>query len=357
MIGENAVAAIAMPSNDIRMFLVGGKGGVLPSPAGVKKAEPAPAAEGDAPAEPTEPAEDDGHCKVKMSPKHSYFLTGTATGEAFAAGFECNDTGTIGAAVVERWDAKKNRGTLEKLPAPSSATLSMGGVVAVSATDAYVYGDASGSAYLAHWDGKAWMMAETPFKKKIMTMTSTDDGVVFVAAEDGFYSRKSGGAWELVALPKKLEGFEPTSIYARNATDVWVSGKSGGKYVLLRSAKVEKSVTMPGVKDVQDTMRSNLRYIATPLCVKPYAHLFSVGPSATPVPKEFAAIKKAFEGKKFEGAKLVLEDDGRNLFVGAKATSAEQAEAITKAFIEANPKMPARVFCHDPQVKKDVDWP
>jgi hypothetical protein len=68
-------------------------------------------------------------------------------------------------------------------------------------------------------------------------------------------------------------------------------------------------------------------------------------------------VKKSFEGKKFDAAKLVVEDDGRNLFVGAKATNIEQAEAIVKAFAETNPKMTPRVFCHDPQVKKDVDWP
>lgn len=42
---------------------------------------------------------------------------------------------------------------------------------------------------------------------------------------------------------------------------------------------------------------------------------------------------------------------------GAKATTAEQAEAIMAAFTEGNSKMKARVFCHDPQVKNEIDWP
>jgi hypothetical protein len=42
---------------------------------------------------------------------------------------------------------------------------------------------------------------------------------------------------------------------------------------------------------------------------------------------------------------------------GAKAAHAEQAEAIVAAFTEGNPTMKARVFCHDPQVKNEIDWP
>lgn len=356
-VGENVVAAIAMPANDIRIALVGGKGGVLPAPAAIKKEAPA-AAEGEEPAAPSE--EPDTSCKVKMSPSAPFFLAGTASGYAFAAGMECKDSGDPGAALVERWEPKKTRGTIEPLPAPASGTVALGGVLAVSETEGYVWGGAGGAAYLARWDGKAWALDKVPFQKTIKAMAAVDDGTVFAAAEDGYYtknSNKAGGAWEKVALPKKIDGFEPTGVYARTASDVWVSGKAGDKHYLLRSAKVEKTAVMPATKAVEDTLKSNFRFMATPLCAKPYAHLFSVGPSATPVPKEFPAVKKAFEGKKFDGAKLVLEDDGANLFVGAKAASAEQAEAIVAAFMEGNPKMKARVFCHDPQVKKEVDWP
>jgi len=356
VVGESVVAAIAMPSNDIRFFLAGGKGGVLPAPAGVKKAE-APAGEGGEAVPSDTPPEEDKSCKVKMSPTAQLRLAGTKAGEAFAAGFECKDAGGSGAPIVERWEAKKARGTVETLPAPATGSLSLGGVVALSGTDAWVYGNAGDAPYLAHWDGKAWALEKAPFQKAIGAMVAADDGALFVAAKDGLYTKKSGGAWEAVALPKAAEGFEPTGVYARTSSDVWVSGKAGGKWLLLRSAKVDKPVVMPSGKAVTDTLTSNFRYIATPLCVKPYAHLFSVGPSATPIPKEFPAVKKSFEGKKFDGAKLVVEDDGRSLYVGAKAANIEQAEAIVKAFVEANPKMTPRVFCHDPQVKKDVDWP
>jgi len=354
VIGANAVAAIAMPSKDIRFTLVGGKGGLIPAPSAAAKPEGREAEPGEAD---DFPAEDTSGCKVKMAPEAPYLLAGTPTGEAFAVGHECKDDGSTGAPVVERWEAKKVRGTVEPLPAPASGTLLIRGVLATSGTDAWVYGGAGDAAYLAHWDGKAWALEKGAFEKEITKMSAADDGTLYVAAKDGVFSRKAGGAFEAVVLPKSLSGFEATSVYARTASDVWIAGKSGGKGYLLRSAKVDKPAVMPSEKAVEDTLRSNVRWLATPLCNKVYAHLFSVGPSATPVPKEFPAAKKAFEGKKFEGAKLVLEDDGRNLFVGAKVTSMEQAESIVKAFSEANPKMTPRIFCHDPQVKKDLEWP
>ena len=353
VIGESVVAAIKMPSNDIRFALVGGKGGVIPAPSPSKKA--AASAEGSEEGAGDTPSEDDTSCKVKMAPGPTYKLDGTPTGEAFAAGFECQDAGGKGAAMAERWEPKKARGTVEPLPAPSGE-LSITDVVAISATDAWVYGNAGSAPYLAHWDGKTWALEKAPSEKKIHDLVATD-GVLFASFEDGLYTKKTGGTWEAVALPKKPEGFEPVAVYARTTSDVWVAGRAGGKWYLLRSAKVDKPVTMPSDKEAEDTLRSNFRYPATPLCGKPYAHLFSIGPSATPIPKEFPAVKKSFEGKKFDGAKLVVEDDGRSLFVGAKATNIEQAEAIVKAFSEANPKMTPRVFCHEPQVKKDVDWP
>ncbi|NUQ79640.1 MAG: hypothetical protein HUU21_39545 [Polyangiaceae bacterium] len=72
---------------------------------------------------------------------------------------------------------------------------------------------------------------------------SADDGTVFAAAEDGYYTKnssKAGGAGEKVALPRRIDGFEPTGAYARTASDVWVSGKAGEKHYRRRSAKVEK---------------------------------------------------------------------------------------------------------------------
>ncbi|MDI1433398.1 hypothetical protein [Polyangium sorediatum] len=356
-IGDNVVLAIAMPSNDIRMALVGGKGGVLPAPTAAKKAAPVGEGEGAEEAPRDTPPEDDKSCKVKMSSTEPYFFTGTPTGEAFAAGYECQDGGGKGAPMVERWEAKKVRGTVEPLPAPASGSLKISGLVAVSATDVWVFGNAGGAPYFAHWDGKAWALEKAPSEKEINDFIVIEGGAFLAASKDGLYTKKPGGTWEAVALPKKLEGFEPGAVYARTASDVWVYGRAGSTRYLLRSTKVDKPVVMPSEKEVQATLTSNFRYPATPLCVKPYAHLFSIGPSAAPIPKEFPAVKKSFEGKKFDGAKLVVEDDGRSLFVGAKATNIEQAEAIVKAFAEANPKMTPRVFCHDPLVKKDVDWP
>ncbi|MDC3961344.1 hypothetical protein [Polyangium jinanense] len=354
VIGESVVAAIKMPSNDIRFALVGGKGGVIPAPFPSQKAA-AKAESGEEGAGDT-PPEDDKSCKVKMAPEPTYTLAGTPTGEAFAAGFECQDAGGKGAPMAERWEPKKARGTVDPLPAPSGE-LTIADVVAVSATDAWVYGNAGDAPYLAHWDGKAWALEKAPSAKKIHRIVAIDGGTLLASFGDGLYTKKAGGAWELVAMPKKLENFEPLYVYARTTSDVWVAGRAGGKGYLLRSAKVDKPMTMPSDKEAEDTLKSNFRYLATPLCVKPYAHLFSIGPSAAPIPKEFPAVKKSFEGKKFDGAKLVVEDDGRSLFVGAKAANIEQAEAIVKAFAEANPKMTPRVFCHEPQVKKDVDWP
>lgn len=370
-VGESVVAAIAMTNNDIRTHLMGGKGGVLPAPKGRKKAEPAPAGSAsagpsaEAPPEPAPPPpsedgapaapEEDKSCKVEMSPEGPYLLAGAPSGHAYAAGFECQDAGGVGKALVERWEPKKGRGVIE--PLPDAAGLSLGGVVAISGAEAWVWGAVSGAPYLARWDGKAWAHEKAPTAKALRDVTAAPDGQLFLAADEGLFTRKPGGAWEKVALPAAAGPFEPRAVFARTAADVWVYGRSENKHVLLRSQKVDKVAEMPAESEVEKQFRVNARHVASPLCAKPYAHLWTIGPKASPVPKGSPMLDKAFAGKKFEGATLIVEEDGANLHAGAKAPTVAAAEAIVKAFKDANPKMLPQVFCHDPKPKAELAWP
>jgi hypothetical protein len=86
---ERAVAAIAMPGNDMRFFLVGGKGGVaLPGPSPAEKAPAPPSVPGDQEANGDVAAPDTDLCKVKMKPE-GVSLAGLPTGHFYAAGYEC----------------------------------------------------------------------------------------------------------------------------------------------------------------------------------------------------------------------------------------------------------------------------
>jgi hypothetical protein len=159
-VGDNVIAVIAMPGNDIRMQLVGGKGGVIPAPFPSDK--PAKKeGEGESPSD--EPSEADMSCKVKMN-QGKYTMAGTPDGYAFAAGYTCVDSGGSGPAIAERWEPKKARGSIDTLPAPPSGAPGLRGVLAVSASEAYVYGDTSSAPYLAKWDGKAWALDSAPVK-------------------------------------------------------------------------------------------------------------------------------------------------------------------------------------------------
>src|SRR5262249_3462142 len=98
---DRAIAAIAVPGNDLRLVLAGGKPGAtlpVPSPADAQNARAhAPAA-----GEGAEADEKEAPCKVRMKPR-AVVLAGLPGGQLYAAGHACEPTGH-GDAIVERWE-------------------------------------------------------------------------------------------------------------------------------------------------------------------------------------------------------------------------------------------------------------
>jgi hypothetical protein len=356
---DRAVAAIAMPNNDMRFFLAGGKPGVVvpsPYPADKPKAAPAPAepaaAEGEG-SEGAAPAEDDRSCKVKMSPTSSFKLAGLPTGHLFAAGHGCQESGR-GDAMVERWEPKKVRGVVEALPKPDGGgDIDIRGVTARSATEAYVWGVGGTKAYVAKFDGKAWSLEKVPFEGAPTAMSVTEDGTIFVAAPDALWKRPAGDvAWVKSAMPSPGGGsLVAENVWAKSTTEVWVTANGGGKYYLLHSKPAAKALALPGRSQMQASLSTNKRFLATEACTKPYAHLMTVGKAGDKPPKDFTALSEIFKGNKdTAGAKFIVENDGANLYVGAQAPTVEVAKKIIELYQAKNPKVAANVFCHEPVI-------
>jgi hypothetical protein len=338
---DRAVAAIAMPSNDIRFFLVGGKPGpTMPAPTGVKRED---AADG-------ETTENDTSCKVKMSPSSAYRMWGLPTGHLFAAGSECKEGGG-GGPLVERWEPKKVRGTIEALPAGEGGSVKVQGVVARAPDDAYVWGSAGSAVYLVHFDGKAWAAEKAPFAEAPATITASDDGTLWAAGPAGVWKQPAGGAWTQLSLPSPASGAKltPTAAWAKSATEVWVTAKAGTTGYLLTQKAEGPAVTLPGRTAMTQSLQSNRRWLASPVCTRPYALIATVGKKGDKISGDFPAIREVFAGKpEIAGVKLILENDGASYYVGAQAPSVDAAKKLVELYLAKNPKAAAAVFCHEP---------
>jgi hypothetical protein len=350
---DRAVAAIAMPNNDMRFFLAGGKPGVVvpaPLPADKPKAaEPAPS-EG----EPTEgAAADDGSCKVKMKPGAPYKLAGVSTGHLFAAGYGCTESGK-GDAMVERWEPKNRRGTVEPLPkADGGGELAIRGVTARSATEVYVWGAAGAKPYIAKFDGKAWALEKVPFEGAPTSLAIAEDGTIYVAAPDALWKRSGGDvAWVKSTLPAPGGAtLVAHAVWAKSAAEMWVTASSGNKHYLLHPKPATKTYTLPARSQMESSLSTNKRFLATEACTKPYAHLMTVGKAGDKPPTNFVALSEIFKGNKdTAGAKFIVENDGANLYVGAQAPSVEVAKKVVELYQAKNPKAAANVFCHEPVI-------
>ncbi len=363
---NRAVAAIAMPGNDMRFFLVGGKPGVvLPAPYPADRTRP----DGGTDEAQAEGEEKDLACKVKMKPGE-LVLGGLPTGELYAAGYVCEPTGH-GGAIVERWEPKKVRGTVEALPKPESDhDPELRGVLARSPGEVLVYG-AEGlprTPYLARFDGKTWSLDQAPFAGGIDTLAAADDGTLWATAAGAVWKKPSAAGWEQVPLP---EGVTAQAVWPRTAADVWVTGKlagAPGAGVLLRTRRTDSkdalgggpTLALPPRNAMSGMIAANHRFFATPACDKVYAHLYTLGPSKDPatgkpteVPKSFDALKPVFEGE-LKGLAPVVEDDGAYLYVGVPVPSLEVGHKLLAAYHEKNPKTASNLFCHEPVTIKQA---
>jgi hypothetical protein len=374
---NRAVAAIAMPNNDMRFFLVGGKSGVVvpsPYPADKPKAEVkaveaiADAGEAGAP-EPAPPLgesddkpADDASCKVKMKPEQ-LSLGGLPTGHLYAAGYECQESGK-GEAIVERWEPKKVRGSVELLPkAEGGGAVDIQGVLARSPSEVYVFG-AAGSPekpYLARFDGKSWALEAAPFASGIASLTAGSDGALWAverqpgaAAPGGLWKKPSGGAWGGVALPSvERASVVAKGVWVRATDDVWaVATTPAGHGVLLRSKAEKEPIQLASRKVMADLVASNRRWAATPVCDKVYAHLTTLGSSKDPVPKGFGTLKEVFAEEPLKGLQPIVEDDGAHLYIGVPVPSLDVGQKLLAKYKEKNPKALPNLFCHEPVITK-----
>ncbi len=355
-----AVAAIAMPGNDMRFFLVGGKPGVVvPAPYPADKIKPDGGAE-EAPAEAEGEARVDDSCKVKMKPGE-LVLGGLPTGELYAAGYACEPKGH-GGAIVERWEPKKVRGTVEPLPKPESDhDPELRGVLARSPGEVIVYG-AEGlprTPYLARFDGKAWTLDKAPFGGGVDALAAADDGTLWAAAGGAVWKKASAGAWEAVPLP---EGMTAQAVWPRTAADVWVTARKGSAGVLLRTAKVDAkdALDLPPRNAMSGMIASNRRFFATAACDKVYAHLYTLGPSkdatgkAATVPKALRRCSSPSSRASSRASRPSSRTTARTSTWASPCRAVEVGRKLLAAYHEKNPKTASNLFCHEPVIIKQA---
>jgi hypothetical protein len=369
---DRAIAAIAVPGNDMRFVLAGGKAGAaLPAPS---PPDPRRAPGHDQAAQPIEGPEDgekEAPCKVRMKPR-GVALAGLPGGELYAAGYECEPLGH-GGAIVERWGPKQVHGTVESLPRPESGQQpAPRGVLARSPSEVVVYGSEGVPAapYLARFDGTTWIVERVPFGGGIETLAAADDGT-FWAAAGGAAWKKAGGAWEKVPLPA---GLVAHAVWPRTAGDVWVSARETegkARAVLLRSGPAGGHLQTPGGQPsdlirlpprnaMAGAMATHGRFFATAACEKVYVDLEVLGPASHPgvgkraeAPKDFARLKPLFQDE-FASLQPVLEDDGASFHVGVVVPSRDVGRRLMAAYQEKNPKAKPNLFCHEPALAKAI---
>jgi hypothetical protein len=377
----------------VRFALVGGKGPVaLPAPAPYQAKKPAPKAEPEkpapaqaAPSPPPAPASDAAVASDSAAPapdaateapaasedageaagakcKTALHLPGAwaeplrtlaafASGEVFRVGYECREDDKAVVA-VERWAPKQRKSTIEVLP---EAPLSSPGaplVFARTPDDVRVVVLGATRAWLAELSGGKWSAAKLPFTTPIVDASLSPDGAFFVAAATKLYRQdKTGAPFVEIPVPE-LAAIE--RVEAASKDEVWIVGRdASGQTALLHTRASAKAFDLPRADAVLGTQKSNKRSPATAACDRIYVHLQTLGPSGAKPPASFPKLATALKSDPAL-AKLepVIEDDGANTYLGAKAPSLELAEKLASAYTVGDKKGAApQIFCHEPKVK------
>jgi hypothetical protein len=349
------LAAIGVAGNELRLVQAGGKPGAVlpvPSPPGPQNAE-----RGEAEGERETP------CKTRMKAR-AVSLAGLASGEVYAVGHECEPLGH-GAPIVERWDPKQARGTVEALPAPErGGQPAPRGIVARSPGEVLVYGSVGvpASPYLARFDGKGWSLDAAPFGAAVDTLGAAADGTLWASAGGAFW-KKGGAAWEPVALPP---GLVAQAAWPQG-NDVWVAARQIGgraRAVLLRTAREPRPelIRLPPRNAMVGSLAAHKRFFATAACDRVYVDLASLGPSkdaagkAAAVPKRFPALEPVLSGD-FAALAPVVEDIGGELRVGVPVPTRDLGRKLAAAYQEKNPGSAPAVVCHEPMLAGEAGKP
>jgi hypothetical protein len=395
--GEGRVLAlIKMGAYDARFALVGGKGPVaLPAPTPYKKPKPesgaaeaakkpaGPASDASAPQTadaqagtaaakpdsaveaPASQADDAGaregaKCKTQVhlpvsSGEPLRTLAALPTGEVFRVGYECREDARLVLA-VERWQPKQRKSVIDVLPEPPLQTPGAPLILARAPDDAYATVLGATKAWLARLSGGSWKAEALPFTTPITDAVLTHDGVVLLASGAMLYRQeKAGAAWAEIPVPELTSG-TIARIHAPAKDEVWLAGVDGAGSNLLLSTRPQPSVIEPPkAAQVAAMQQSNKRSPATAACDRIYVHLYTLGASGAKPPKAFPKISSAIGGDKaLSKLEFVVEDDGANTYLGAKAPSLALAQKLAKEIARVDPKVAAQIFCHEPKVKATV---
>lgn len=140
-----------------------------------------------------------------------------------------------GGPSVKRWDG------LAWTDQPVRMVGSLYAVAAKSATDVWAVGAAGGSGadpVGAHFDGTKWTRHDMPlhhelgYARDVAVVGDEFWAVTYSGGTEGAYSellRWTGTEWKPMPLPRATE-FSVTTISAKSAADVWVSGLVGTRY-------------------------------------------------------------------------------------------------------------------------------
>ena len=267
-------------------------------------------------------------------------------GALFMAGTSCVDGDARW--LVERWDPKTRRSTIDDVPKPADAAMNPNLVLAApSPTDAWLM--ARGGSSLLHFDGKAWKAEALSGAERFVDFAVSAQGTAWLTTADALM-RRENGAWQRVELPKdEGQTLVPLEVVPSRDERIWVRARAGQAEVLLASGIAAPAPTrLPDTKDAIAASGDILRFPASTSCDAPYVLLVEhVKPTETKFPEAVAALKGV------AGVELVTESSQKWTYLGARVTSMQDASKVAdlgKAIPGAKPA----IYCHEPKVAKRI---
>ena len=327
------LGVVRMPTaQDYRFALVGGK---------PKTEAQAPADDADAaaPAEPEAPSDPTLACPTIVQPE---VAAGNSEGHLMVAGYRCSKPEEL---IVERFAPGKRKGMLETLPpggpaGNNTASVRARSLLAAVAGEKLMFVAGVSSDYLVRFDGKDWNK-ETPDGKVVDL--GTFQGSVWMTTSAGLFLYQEG-KWNKQELGPDAAGVQVQAAFGLG-NDLFAIGKdSEHTFTLLGFKASEKVVSLPPGY-APKTYREEL-IVGSSVC----KDLFVVVKSDVKEKDNFDSMKAKLTGE-LGNLKLVVDNWKNGKLLGVVPTNFAQAEAITAAFSDSNP----RIACHVPNVIRTVE--
>lgn len=280
-------------------------------------------------------------------------FTALPTGEVFSAGATCDDD----KFAIEWWKAGATRGQVERFDGPNPYNETY--LLARTAKDVWVIGDAWKSAITVHFDGERFEVVKNPFVLPTISASLGSDGTLWVVTGQPFDNDKVQGTvwkrapkhdWERVALPEGVTS--PTSVHAAVDGRVWLAAGNGLYRTTPPAAQVQE-VKWEWGRQFPGHVR--IPKLATEGCKDIYVLMYGIT-KVTPKDYDFPLTRKAIKGHtELAGTRFAETEDNGKRYFGAFVPTLAMGKKIEKLVREKVKGSQPAVICFAPRVLRDID--